>query len=458
MPVTTRSQYRTLQQTSYLSDQPEILTSFVNESLTSGSSVVHLTSPATESLSVSLFSNDSTSLSFERSNNIAAPLQLPPTIPASTSLNTERLDHDIVSSMSSPMDTDLPLLSSLPHFPLEFQYLSESHQFEISKTVSLENFENCPHSEFISAHSISKNTFLMAEEGEESKFLSSNAAMRAQVNQDITDMNSLFASIKAHLSDATQQLSGDFRWVKIENDQFCHEKQAELDDLRRMLNEHHQLLNLSPSSGQPVSLSMPVPRVQTIPLPPSTNTISPNLTSSTNATTGVSSLPDLQSQMLLMLTESFAKLSTAITDKMDPKSEWPKFSGDIKKFRSWYLAIMAQLSLPPWLELYDASKNNIISTTNNGSLNGKLYSKILLALESSALQSAVSKTHLRANGLLLLHDLVQTYKPKNVPEVIAHKTGEFGVIPRGIQMKALMPTSTDSMNCWMISTMLMNPS
>jgi len=349
-----------------------------------------------------LFSNDSTSLSFERSNNIAAPLQLPPTIPASTSLNTERLDHDIVSSMSSPMDTNLPLSSSLPHFPLEFQYLSESHQFEISKTVSLENFENCPHSGFISAHSISKNTFLMEEEGEESKFLSSNAAMRAQVNQDITDMNSLFASIKAHLSDATQQLSGDFRWVKI--------------------------------------------------------AISPNLTSSTNATTGVSSLPDLQSQMLLMLTESFAKLSTAITDKMDPKSEWPKFSGDIKKFRSWYLAIMAQLSLPPWLELYDASKNNIISTTNNGSLNGKLYSKILLALESSALQSAVSKTHLRANGLLLLHDLVQTYKPKNVPEVIAHKTGEFGVIPRGIQMKALMPTSTDSMNCWMISTMLMNPS
>lgn len=33
--------------------------------------------------------------------------------------------------------------------------------------------------------------------------------------------------------------------------------------------------------------------------------------------------------------------------------------------------------------------------------------------------------HLYANGLGLLQELVQTYKPKNVPEIIAVKTVEF---------------------------------
>jgi len=41
------------------------------------------------------------------------------------------------------------------------------------------------------------------------------------------------------------------------------------------------------------------------------------------------------------------------------------------------------------------------------------------------LQNVVSHTHLRANGILLLQDLVQTYKPKHVPEVIAAKTSLF---------------------------------
>jgi len=41
------------------------------------------------------------------------------------------------------------------------------------------------------------------------------------------------------------------------------------------------------------------------------------------------------------------------------------------------------------------------------------------------LQNIISRTHLRANGVLLLQELVQTYRPKNVPEVIAAKTSQF---------------------------------
>ncbi len=86
---------------------------------------------------------------------------------------------------------------------------------------------------------------------------------------------------------------------------------------------------------------------------------------------------------------------------------------------------MAQLSLPPWMELYDEARHDIKTTTTNVPLNGKLYSKLLLALDGPALQSVVSKKYLCANGISLLQDLVQMYKPKKVPEIIAAKTGEF---------------------------------
>jgi hypothetical protein len=53
------------------------------------------------------------------------------------------------------------------------------------------------------------------------------------------------------------------------------------------------------------------------------------------------------------------------------------------------------------------------------------YSKLLLSLEGTASQNIISRSHLRANGILLLKELVQTYHPPNVPEVIAAKTSQF---------------------------------
>jgi hypothetical protein len=54
-----------------------------------------------------------------------------------------------------------------------------------------------------------------------------------------------------------------------------------------------------------------------------------------------------------------------------------------------------------------------------------LYAKLLVSLEVQALQDIVSRPQLQANGVLLLWELVQSYRPKNVPEVLAAKTGEF---------------------------------
>jgi hypothetical protein len=135
---------------------------------------------------------------------------------------------------------------------------------------------------------------------------------------------------------------------------------------------------------------------------------------------------DPQANMLLMLAESFTKLTSALSEKGDSKSsDWPKFSGDQKKFRAWYLSILSQISIPPWKELYDTSRNDIVVNTSNVSLNEKLYAKLIISLESQVLQNIITRPHLRTNGVLLLQDLVQTYHPKHVPEVLAAKAGEF---------------------------------
>jgi hypothetical protein len=86
---------------------------------------------------------------------------------------------------------------------------------------------------------------------------------------------------------------------------------------------------------------------------------------------------------------------------------------------------MTQLSLSPWSALYDPVQNTVVATTTDTSLNSKFYAKLIASLEGQALQNMVARKHIRANGILLLCELQQMYQPKNVPEMIAAKTGEF---------------------------------
>jgi len=265
------------------------------------------------------------------------------------------------------------------------------------------------------------------DDDESAEYLSKQKARFAKTSQDLLDMNSLFESIKVHLTNVTEKLSTDFHQVVETNNDFKKEVRQELNEMKKFLNEQKRVLKIDKYQEvtQPDSIpssSFPVSSTPVLGVPVQTHA---SITSASSVQSGSSSSSDMQAQMMLLLTESFTKLSSALQDKSDTKSDWPKFAGDGKKFRSWYLAVMAQLSLPPWLELYDSTKNDIVDSTGNVSLNGKLYSKLLLSLEGSALQSIVAKKHLRANGLALLRDLVQTYKPRNVPEIIALKTGEF---------------------------------
>jgi hypothetical protein len=224
--------------------------------------------------------------------------------------------------------------------------------------------------------------------------------------------------LSAHISVQTDRIQAQIQRndekLTLAQDDFKKEVRHELDEFRAML-----ITQLSSNSTSNVVTS---PQVSTTPVP--STSPSPQVLSIPAATLPPSS--NLQSQMTLLLSESFSKLSTAISDqKQDSKAEWHKFSGDTKQFHAWYLGIMAHISLPPWKDLYDPVKNDVVESTTNTLLNGKLYSKVLLALDGAAHQIFVSHKHLRANGIRLLQELVQTYKPKNVPELIAAKTVEF---------------------------------
>jgi hypothetical protein len=215
------------------------------------------------------------------------------------------------------------------------------------------------------------------------------------------------------------QLKEELQHVKEENEKFRQEICAEI----------------STSSSVP---PMPTPTV-----PPVVSTPVPLITMgpSSGSMSQVTNSADFQNQMLAVLNDTFSKLSSVISDtstilqdtktaiseskSSETKSEWVKFSGDPKKFRQWYLSVMAQLSIAPWQSLYDSSTNSVVTTTVNSALNGKLYAKVIGALEGSALQHMLARKHLRANGTLLLQELHQMYKPKCVPEVIASKTVEF---------------------------------
>jgi hypothetical protein len=298
-------------------------------------------------------------------------------------------------------------------------------KFKISTTVaSLENLipsvtlpsilvQNQTHN-----FSFSK-TFKMEEDCEEH-------GSSAPISMNSNDINHLFTSFSSQLTNymdrlQTQLMVNDMK-VAAMQETFQQEIWSEMDILRQMV------------ASQPSANSIPVPNPTATPavIPSSSPLVvsfpTPTSNGPLSSTPPVSGLPsnDVQAQLMLMLTESFSKMTTIMAERSsETKSDWPKLSGDTRKFKSWYLSIVAQISVPPWNEFYDASTNSVVTITVNNALNAKLYAKLLVTLEGQALQDIVSRPHLRANGLLLLQELVQTYKPKNVPEVLAAKAGEF---------------------------------
>jgi len=111
----------------------------------------------------------------------------------------------------------------------------------------------------------------------------------------------------------------NFQRVVQENEDFKRNMRSELDDIRNLLACQNIWSKPNVSSSNTSSQAPLSPPVQTLPsakglssqVLPSSTGISPWTLSSNLLGT------DVQTQMLLMLSESFSKLSTALTDKKD---------------------------------------------------------------------------------------------------------------------------------------------
>jgi len=229
------------------------------------------------------------------------------------------------------------------------------------------------------------------------------------LSKQITQLSSQNITIQDQLRDNEHKISTKFLMVVQENESFKQSMRSELDELH----------NLILSQSQPISPSRQATSVSSSSSKMNSGASSNNGSQSPPPISGITTIvspsvlisSDPQANMLLMLAESFTKLTSVLSDKSDLKSsDRPKFSGDHKKFRAWCLSILSQISILPWKELYDSSKNDIVTSTSNVSLNEKLYAKLGVSLEGQVLQDIITRSHLR---------------PKHVPEVFAAKAGEF---------------------------------
>jgi hypothetical protein len=128
------------------------------------------------------------------------------------------------------------------------------------------------------------------------------------------------------------------------NETFKRNIKLELENVRTFLSKQEA----------PVPSTPPSIKTSTTPVQPLSSTLVLSPSNTTQAgTTNVNSIPpvtgpaDPNHHVMLMLADSFSKLSTLmVQDKSsDTKYDWPKFSGDKTAFKAWYLAIIAQLSL-----------------------------------------------------------------------------------------------------------------
>ncbi len=322
-----------------------------------------------------------------------------------------------ILSSSSSISTS-PLVHDHCSIPSALLFQNSNLEFQ-----NLEFSNVAPPTHSSSTFTLSSSQFLKMES--DCKDDSSDSKM----SPDMLNLAQMIANLSSQMTYQTKSLEGklsdDFNKVIQDNEQFKSDVRLELDGIRQLLDKYNissdpRRIPSSPSSSFVVPPNTLLSQSQPVLAQQSVTTLPINPPSSTTPD------PDPQTKMMLILTETFSKLTSTLSEKKeDTKSDWPKFAGDPKKFRAWYMAIVAQISLPPWQDLYDTATQDVRTTTANSSLNAKLYAKLLVCLEGTAFQSIVSREHLRANGLLLLQDLIQTYKPKHVPEVIAAKTSQF---------------------------------
>ncbi len=249
-------------------------------------------------------------------------------IPGQPSLTSTSLPLDHLNK--SQLDTPIIYQTSLSHdnqsSSLDQANLKSASEFVISNFSNFQNLESSMGLP-LKSHNSSVSDFSIMDDDESAEYLSKQKARFAKTSQDLLDMNSLFESIKVHLTNVTEKLSTDFHQVVETNNDFKKEVRQELDEMKKFLNEQKRVLKIDQYQEvtQPDSIpssSFPVSSTPVLGVPVQTHA---SITSASSVQSGSSSSSDMQAQMMLLLTESFTKLSSALQDKSDTKSDWPKF-------------------------------------------------------------------------------------------------------------------------------------
>lgn len=317
------------------------------------------------------------------SNAMSDPLDFSPTVNNDTLI--DQLPDLIHPSNTTPSSSE---------YDSDWESTVDTN-FDISK---FENFKFLPVLALpISYHSHSSQNFNMESDCKEEVVSTDPSSSSSSPNDEIIKYLQAISSqmvvghqdLQNQLLSTNMQLTGELQKVQEEHKKFKQEIHAEMIS----------------SSSLPY---IPGPSMPTV-----TTTIPSSVTQSTSmgGKSSGSNSTEFQTQMLSVLNDTFAKLSSVISDtstilqdtktaisdskSSDVKTEWAKFAGEPKKFRQWYLSVMAQLSIAPWNTLYDSDTNSVVTTTSNTILNGKLYAKVIGALEGSALQHMLARKHLK---------------------------------------------------------------
>lgn len=116
-------------------------------------------------------------------------------------------------------------------------------------------------------------------------------------------------SIEERIIKNEVKLSDDFQKVVQDNEVFKNDVRAELDGLRNLLDQY----NITSQTHHVPSRSASVVQSPSI----LNSNLSPQATVSTATMSTIDATMDPQTKMLLMLMETFAKLSTTLSDKKD---------------------------------------------------------------------------------------------------------------------------------------------
>jgi len=264
-------------------------------------------------------------LSGLENSSTTTPLSTQPTQNESSSaISNTSVPRDLFDSLNICNVLNVVGNSSLfPTVPFQ-NYQSNDFDFEIP------NFSTCQLLKPNTFEIISKNT---TQTQRHNSSISNCSTMEGDCTDsngissvpNMQDLTQLLSNLSLQITSQNRQLSNDIHEVVERNDEFKKEVRSELDELRALIWDiKNPLSTQNPTAGPNTPILSTLSAA--VPTPVTSTSVPENLTSA------VTNQSDQQSEMMLLFANSISKLSSVLGEKSESKSDWPKFSGDQKKF------------------------------------------------------------------------------------------------------------------------------